>query len=74
MLMLELARLNGVDEAVYAGYVSDLNHLPELMNRALSLDEEFKLLSAAFTDRQHALILGRGSHYPIAMEGALKLK
>jgi glucosamine--fructose-6-phosphate aminotransferase (isomerizing) len=51
-----------------------LNHLPELLNEALSLDEEFKTLSAAFIDKQHALFLGRGSHYPIAMEGALKLK
>jgi glucosamine--fructose-6-phosphate aminotransferase (isomerizing) len=74
LLMLELARLNGVDEEVYAGYVSDLNHLPELLNEALALDGEFKTLSAAFTDKQHALFLGRGSHYPIAMEGALKLK
>jgi glucosamine--fructose-6-phosphate aminotransferase (isomerizing) len=74
LLMLELARLNGMDKDVYAGFVSDLNHLPELLNEALSLDEEFKILSTAFTDKQHALFLGRGSHYPIAMEGALKLK
>lgn len=74
LLMLELARLNGVDEAVYARYVEDLNHLPELLNEALSLDNEFKVLSEAFKDKNHALFLGRGSHYPIAMEGALKLK
>jgi len=74
LLMLELARLNGVDEAVYAKYVSDLTHLPELLNEALSLDGEFKALSAAFKDKNDALFLGRGSHYPIAMEGALKLK
>jgi len=74
LLMLELARLNGVDKDVYANYVADLNHLPELLNEALSLDEEFKALSAAFKDKNHALFLGRGSHYPIAMEGALKLK
>ncbi len=74
LLLLELARLNGVDEAVYASYVADLNHLPELLNDALSLDAEFKTLSAAFKDKNHALFLGRGSHYPIAMEGALKLK
>jgi glucosamine--fructose-6-phosphate aminotransferase (isomerizing) len=74
LLLLELARLNGVDETVYAGYVADLNHLPELLNEALSLDGEFKALSRAFTDKNHALFLGRGSHYPIAMEGALKLK
>ena len=74
LLMLELARLNGVDKDVYARYVADLNHLPELLNEALSLDGEFKALSAAFKDKNHALFLGRGSHYPIAMEGALKLK
>jgi glucosamine--fructose-6-phosphate aminotransferase (isomerizing) len=74
LLLLELARLNGVDKAVYAKYVSDLNHLPELLNEALSLDADFEALSAAFKDKDHALFLGRGSHYPIAMEGALKLK
>jgi glucosamine--fructose-6-phosphate aminotransferase (isomerizing) len=74
LLMLELARLNGIDEAVYARYVGDLNHLPELLNEALSLDDEFATLSGAFKNKNHALFLGRGSHYPIAMEGALKLK
>jgi len=74
LLLLELARMNGVDKDVYANYVADLNHLPELLNDALSLDGEFKALSVAFKDKNHALFLGRGSHYPIAMEGALKLK
>ena len=74
LLLLELARLNGVDKDVYANYVADLNRLPELLNEALSLDGEFKALSAAFKDKNNALFLGRGSHYPIAMEGALKLK
>ena len=74
LLMLELARLNGIDQAVYAKYVADLNHLPDLLNEALGLDEEFKVLSGAFKDKNHALFVGRGSHYPIAMEGALKLK
>ena len=53
---------------------SELNHLPELLNDALSLDQEINVLSGAFKDKSHALFLGRGSHYPIAMEGALKLK
>ncbi len=74
LLVLELASLNGVDKDVYAGYVADLNRLPELLNQALGLDAEFAALSAAFTEKSHALFLGRGSHYPIAMEGALKLK
>ena len=74
LLVLELARINGIDEADYAGFVADLNHLPELLNQALDLDAEFDALSAAFIEKNHALFLGRGSHYPIAMEGALKLK
>jgi len=74
LLMLELARLNGIDEDIYSGYVADLSHLPELLNEALSLDGEFERLSGAFKNKNHALFLGRGSHYPIAMEGALKLK
>ncbi len=74
LLLLELARLNGMDKTVYADYVADLNHLPELLTEALGLDADFKALSAAFVNKNHALFLGRGSLYPIAMEGALKLK
>jgi glucosamine--fructose-6-phosphate aminotransferase (isomerizing) len=74
LLVLELARMNGVDSETYGGYVAALNHLPELLNEALSLDTEFAALSQAFTEKNHALFLGRGSLYPIAMEGALKLK
>ena len=74
LLVLELARLNGVDKDEYAEYVADLHRLPELLNEALSLDSEFEALAGAFVDKNDALFLGRGSHYPIAMEGALKLK
>ena len=74
LLLLELARLNGMSDDDYARYVEALNHLPELLTDALSLDEQFKALSAAFVTKSHALFLGRGSHYPIGMEGALKLK
>lgn len=74
LLLLELARLNGMDAAIYANYVTALNHLPGLLSEALSLDAEFKALAGAFKNKNHALFLGRGSHYPIAMEGALKLK
>jgi glucosamine--fructose-6-phosphate aminotransferase (isomerizing) len=74
LLVLELARLNGLDGDRYASFVSDLNRLPELLNEALSLDGSIAHLAEGFVDKQHALFLGRGSHYPIAMEGALKLK
>jgi len=74
LLLLELARFNGVDEEKYQRHVSSLHQLPELLNKALDLDPAFAELSKYFVDKQHALFLGRGSHYPIAMEGALKLK
>jgi len=74
LLVLELGRLNGLERAEYEGYVAELNRLPELLNHALGLDPLFEVLAEAFVDKQHALFLGRGSHYPIAMEGALKLK
>lgn len=74
LLVLELARYNGVSQEKYQRYVSDLNHLPDLLNQALELDSAFADLSEFFVDKHHALFLGRGSHYPIAMEGALKLK
>jgi glucosamine--fructose-6-phosphate aminotransferase (isomerizing) len=74
LLVLELGRLHGQDKEAYAEAVGLLHQLPDLMNQALSLDDEFAELAQLFVDKQHALFLGRGSHYPIAMEGALKLK
>ena len=74
LLVLELARMNGMDPEKYGQYVASLNRLPDLLNQALDLDKVFEVLAEDFVDKQHALFLGRGSHYPIAMEGALKLK
>jgi glucosamine--fructose-6-phosphate aminotransferase (isomerizing) len=74
MLLLVLARLNGIDPDRYATHVADLNRLPDLLNQALDLDPLFEELAEDFVEKRHALFLGRGSHYPIAMEGALKLK
>jgi glucosamine--fructose-6-phosphate aminotransferase (isomerizing) len=74
LLVLELARLHGDDPDRYRQYVGELHHLPDLLNQALNLDGEFEKLARHFVDKHHALFLGRGSHYPIAMEGALKLK
>jgi glucosamine--fructose-6-phosphate aminotransferase (isomerizing) len=45
-----------------------------LINSALSQEETIKAIAELFSDKQHALFLGRGTMYPIAMEGALKLK
>ncbi|MDD5272827.1 MAG: glutamine--fructose-6-phosphate transaminase (isomerizing), partial [Methylovulum sp.] len=48
--------------------------LPQAIENVLQLDDTIKLLSEQFAEKDHALFLGRGAHYPIAMEGALKLK
>jgi glutamine---fructose-6-phosphate transaminase (isomerizing) len=74
LLVLTLAQVNGVSAESIAGWVDELHRLPEKLNQALALNDRIKLLAEKFVDKQHALFLGRGSHYPIAMEGALKLK
>ena len=75
LLVLKLAQLAGlVETEKLAQWVKELNSLPEMIRRALELDGRVELLAARFAEKHHALFLGRGSHYPIAMEGALKLK
>ncbi|MCF6264912.1 MAG: glutamine--fructose-6-phosphate transaminase (isomerizing), partial [Xanthomonadales bacterium] len=74
LLTLRLAQLNGMDEDVYRQRVTELEQLPGLLASALELSDELKLLAKDFADKEHALYLGRGDHYPIALEGALKLK
>jgi len=75
LLILVLAQLGGqVEASRLAQWVRELNSLPGLIRQALELDEKIKLLAERFVEKHHALFLGRGSHYPIAMEGALKLK
>jgi glucosamine--fructose-6-phosphate aminotransferase (isomerizing) len=74
LFALELARAKGVDPDKYADGVSQLEHLPSLIGEALKLDATVKAMGEDFVDKQHALFLGRGTHWPVAMEGALKLK
>jgi len=74
LLVLMLAQLNRTDEKKIARWVGELSSLPEKLNQALQLDKRIELLAEKFVEKHHALFLGRGSHYPIAMEGALKLK
>jgi glucosamine--fructose-6-phosphate aminotransferase (isomerizing) len=54
--------------------VDDLARLPDLVGRMLEHGDEYETLANLFHDREHALYLGRGINYPIALEGALKLK
>ncbi len=74
LFALELARIKGLDAARYADGVKQLEHLPALIGEALKLDTQVRELAKDFASKQHALFLGRGTHWPVAMEGALKLK
>ncbi|MCK9490056.1 MAG: glutamine--fructose-6-phosphate transaminase (isomerizing) [Xanthomonadales bacterium] len=74
LLVLELARVNGLDPQRYAELVNDLASLPRVVADVLALEDDIAALAEHFVNKDHALFLGRGSHYPIALEGALKLK
>jgi glucosamine--fructose-6-phosphate aminotransferase (isomerizing) len=70
-----LAKLRGrIDAAQEAAYVDDLRHLPGSVQHALNLEPQVSVWADKFAPKHHALFLGRGMHYPIALEGALKLK
>ncbi|SFL92956.1 glutamine--fructose-6-phosphate transaminase (isomerizing) [Marinobacter zhejiangensis] len=71
---LALARHNGLSEEREADIVTALHQLPGQIDDALALDGKIAELSRAFIDKNHSLFLGRGAMYPVAMEGALKLK
>jgi len=74
-LALTLAKLRGrLDKKQEAQYMEDLRHLPGSVQHALNLEPQIKLWAERFSTKSHALFLGRGVHYPIALEGALKLK
>jgi glucosamine--fructose-6-phosphate aminotransferase (isomerizing) len=74
LLVIAIGRRFRLDEIVEQKITSELFSLPGKIEKALLLDDEVKNLSEQFAEKQHALFLGRGTHYPIAMEGALKLK
>ena len=74
LLALELAQRNGIEPERYAELCEELRHLPGAIAEALTLEPAIIKLAAEFIPRQHALFLGRGVHYPVALEGALKLK
>jgi glucosamine--fructose-6-phosphate aminotransferase (isomerizing) len=65
---------NRLDDGREAKIAGGLQKLPNLITMALGHEEEIKRISESFADKQHALFLGRGTMFPIALEGALKLK
>ncbi len=74
LLVMAIGRRFEMTEQVEQKITSELFRLPSNIEKVLQLNEEIKVLAEQFSEKQHALFLGRGSHYPIAMEGALKLK
>ena len=74
-LTLVLAKLKGrLSPAAEAAHIEALRHLPGNVQHALNLEPQIRVWSERFAQKPDALFLGRGIHYPIALEGALKLK
>lgn len=75
LLTLVLAKQRGkLSKETEQQHLHALRHLPSASQAVLKLEPEIAQLAEQFADKQHALFLGRGLHYPIALEGALKLK
>ncbi len=74
LLTLALARRRGLSAKQETEWVEELQALPRQVEVVLMLSDAIKEMSQSFADKHNALFLGRGTFYPIAMEGALKLK
>ncbi|MGI2098672.1 glutamine--fructose-6-phosphate transaminase (isomerizing) [Shewanella glacialipiscicola] len=74
MLTAVIGRHNGMSDQMQADITQSLQSMPAKVEQALGLDAAIAELAEDFADKHHALFLGRGDQYPIAMEGALKLK
>lgn len=75
LLTLTLAKVKGrLTAEEEAEYMKQLRHVPQAVSAVLALEPQVIAWADRFVSKQHALFLGRGEHYPIALEGALKLK
>jgi glucosamine--fructose-6-phosphate aminotransferase (isomerizing) len=74
LVTLMLAKQRGMDEKKEKQYVAELTHSAVACDQVLQMNEQLKALAEDFAEKQHTLFLGRGPMWPIAMEGALKLK
>lgn len=74
LLAIAIGKTQDLDKTIVASIVDELTELPRQIEKLLVLDDQIQSIAEDFIDKQHALFLGRGEHYPIAMEGALKLK
>ncbi|NRH42624.1 glutamine--fructose-6-phosphate transaminase (isomerizing) [Pseudomonas sp. MS15a(2019)] len=75
LLTLSLGRCQQrLDAGIEAELVAELRRLPARLDEALAMDKTVEKLAESFAEKHHTLFLGRGEQYPVAMEGALKLK
>jgi len=74
LLTLKFAELKNVDQKLRKDLARQLRTLPGIINQSLLLNDQIKTMANQIVRRDNALFLGRGVHYPIALEGALKLK
>jgi glucosamine--fructose-6-phosphate aminotransferase (isomerizing) len=74
LLTLSLGRHNGLSDINKVAIIKGLHSLPSKLEETLTLTAGIEDLAEEFADKNHSLFLGRGDQYPIAMEGALKLK
>ena len=74
LLVSALGRRHDLSAEKEAELIQGLHQLPELCAAVLSLDKDIQAMSEAFSEKNHSLFLGRGVQYPVALEGALKLK
>lgn len=74
LLVIALGKRFNMTDKEQSNLIAELNELPATVEKVIELEPEIAAIAEQFSDKQHALFLGRGAHYPVALEGALKLK
>ena len=75
MFALKLGSLrNEIENKIYQDKIKDLKNLPSLIEKTLLIDNDIQAIASTFNEAKGSMFLGRGFSYPIALEGALKLK
>ena len=74
LLTLILGRRRNLRNEQIVQHLKNLSQLPEYLSQILAMEHQIQKISSLFKDKQHTLFLGRGVHFPVALEGALKLK
>jgi len=74
LLVIALGKRNGMAAQAEIGLIEQLKGLPKRIEDVLLLNDQIAVLAEFFANKENALFLGRGAQYPVAMEGALKLK